>query len=167
MIVIVNDCWWLLMLRLFCTLQPEQDRCAWWLLLSIMIFDDCWWWLLMIVDDCWLLLMNDCWCWDDSTHCGQSWTCAVESKIKQDLFGCAWWSQLSFLRIVLHSFNLKVMTCKDLFDLIQSNSDGFAFTWELEMALADCSIDAKTEYSIMMISHLKTAHLNVPSLWPS
>ena len=45
------------------------------------------------------------------------------------LVGCVWLSQiLSFLRIVLQSFNFKDVICKYIFDLIQSSSDCFAFT---------------------------------------
>ena len=121
-------------------------------LMIVIVDDDCWW-VLMIVDDRWMLMVVDDEYWgllmivDDETiphtaaRAGQVWLSQrynMQRSFWLCLVACVRLSQvLSFLRIVLQSFNFKDVTCKYLFDLIQSNSDCFAFTWELGM---DCCV---------------------------
>ena len=61
----VNDCWW----NLRFLLAVADDCWCWWSLNLMMFYDDCWQCLLiMIVNDCWILMMmlslmllNDTW----------------------------------------------------------------------------------------------------------
>ena len=67
--MIIDDCWWLLMIAddFWCVLMIIHD--FWWLLIVVdeywwllMIVDDCWWWLMIIGDFRWLLMIiDDCW----------------------------------------------------------------------------------------------------------